>query len=222
MIMDYHQIKPQINEMLNNYTGLREESIEETNVILSGAISINRSYNNFVVDNEYKLKIVIPLNNDKCPEIVDIGNHISQSYVHKYLDGRLCLETDAYVAYCFYKGYTLMQWMKNIVEPYYYSYEYYCQFDEFPFGERGHSFIGVIETYQQIFEEQDIFKILKLLSAISQRKYRGHLPCPCGSNIITRKCHGSFIMPFITDEQLHSIAYRDYMNIFEEIKNYDK
>ena len=40
--------------------------------------------------------------------------------------------------------------MENIVEPYYYSYEYFSRFGEFPYGDRGHDLVGVIETYQQI------------------------------------------------------------------------
>ena len=112
--------------------------------------------------------------------------------------------------------------MENTVESYFYSYEYYIRFGEFPFGERGHDLIGIVEAYQEIFNEQDIFKVYKLLQAISLRKYKGHLLCPCNSGIITRKCHGNYIYPFIYDDQLHHIAQKDYMNIREEIKKYDK
>lgn len=123
----------------------------------------------------------------------DIGNHIDKTYIHRYPDGELCLETEAYIALCFYNGYSLLQWMKNIVEPYYFSYENYTRFGEFPFGDRGHNLDSVIETYQQIFHENDLVKCVKLLHAISQRKYKGHLPCPCESGLITRKCHGRFM-----------------------------
>lgn len=223
MKIDYFHIKPQLDELLNIYTELKEDFNDyNTNIILSGSISINRIYNGFVVDKKYEIKIGIPLNDEKFPDVWDIGNHIDKSYVHRYPDGKLCLETDAYIALCFYNGYTLLQWMENIVEPYYYSYEYYNRFDEFPFGERGHNLDGVFETYQQVFEENNGVKVFRLLYAISQRKYRGHLLCPCGSGVITRKCHGRYIYPFICDEQLYSIACKDYMNIYEEIKKHDK
>lgn len=223
MRIDYYHIRPQIDEFLTTYTGLKEDSTDcNNNVLLSGIVSINRTYNGFLVDKEYEIKIIIYLNDEKLPEVWDIGNHISQSYVHRYSDGKLCLETDAYIMLKFYNGYSLLQWMKNIVEPYYYSYEYYTRFGEFPFGERGHNLDGVFETYQQIFKEQDGLKVCKLLRAISLRKYRGHLPCPCDSGIITRKCHGIYIYPFIHDTQLHNIACRDWMNICEGLKKYDK
>lgn len=220
---DYHHIRPQIDELLTNYTDLKEECTDyRTSIILSGSISINRTYNSFLVDKEYEIKILIPLNNMNLPEVWDIGNHIDKSYVHRYSDGKLCLETDAYIALGFYNGYNLLQWMKNIVEPYYYSYEYYIRFGEFPFGERGHNLNGVMETYQQIFNEHDVVKVCKLLRAISYKNYRGHLPCPCDSGVITRECHGRDILPFICDESLYSIAHKDYMNICEVIKKYDK
>ena len=156
MRIKYDQIRPQIDELLASYSGLKEEDTENnSSIILSGRISINRSYNSFTIDNEYDVKILIPLNNDDLPDVWDIGDKIDNSYIHRYSDGKLCLETDAFIALCFYNGYSLLQWMKNIVEPYYYSYEYYTRYGEFPFGDRGHNLVGVIETYQQIFNEEN-------------------------------------------------------------------
>lgn len=223
MRINYTQIKPQIDELLAVYCGLKEEANEkDSSIILSGKVRINRSYNNFTIDNEYELKILITLNNDELPLVWDIGNHIDESYVHRYSDGELCLETEAFIALFFYNGYSLLQWMENIVEPYYYSYEFYSRFGEFPYGDRGHDLDGVIETYQQILHESDIVKCVKLLRAILQRKYKGHLSCPCESGLITRKCHGSYIYPFICDDYLFSIAERDYSRLCEVIKKYDK
>lgn len=223
MRIKYNQIRPQIDELLASYSGLKEEDTKNnSSIIIVGRISINRSYNSFTIDNEYDVKILIPLNNDDLPDVWDIGDKIDKSYIHRYSDGKLCLETDAFMALCFYNGYSLLQWMKNIVEPYYYSYEYYTRYGEFPFGDRGHNLVGVIETYQQIFNEDNVAKTYKLLRAISQRKYKGHLPCPCGSTIITRKCHGKSIFPFINDNYLFSIANRDYLRICEAIREYDK
>lgn len=223
MRIDYNHIKPQIDELITSYGGLKEENTDKnTSIILSGRVSINRSYNGFTVDKEYDIRILIPLNNDELPDVWDIGNHIDKSYIHRYPDGELCLETKAFIALCFYNGCSLLQWMENIVEPYYYSYEYFSRFGEFPYGDRGHDLVGVIETYQQIFDENDCAKVYKLLQAISRRKYKGHLPCPCESGLITRRCHGRFIYPYISDDYLFSIAKNDYSSLCEAIKEYDK
>ncbi len=223
MRVDYNHIRPQIDELLTSYSGLKVEGTDnDLSIVLSGKVRINRSYNGFTIDKEYGLRILIPLNNDELPDVWDIGNHIDKSYIHRYPDGKLCLDTDAFIALCFYNGYSLSQWMKNIVEPYYFSYEYYNRFDEFPFGDRRHNLDGVIETYQQILHESDLVKCVRLLHAISQRKYKGHVLCHCESGMITRKCHGRFIYPFISDDYLFSIAKRDYSRLCEAIKEYDK
>ena len=45
-----------------------------------------------------------------------------------------------------------------------------------------------------IFGEADFPTIMKLLGAVCFENYRGHLPCPCGSGLIARKCHGETIL----------------------------
>lgn len=109
MRINYYQIRPQIDELLSKYTGLKEDYADHSiSVIISGNIPINHTHNYFLVDKEYNIKILIPLNDNNLPRVWDIGNSIDKSYVHRYSDGELCLETDAYVALGFYKGHSLL------------------------------------------------------------------------------------------------------------------
>lgn len=71
--------------------------------------------------------------------------------------------------------------MIEYVEPYYFSYEFFQRYGEFPFGERGHDWEGIIQTYSDYFNEPDVVKTIKLMAFISGQKYRGHVLCPCGS-----------------------------------------
>ena len=222
MITTYNKIKPQIEELLHKHNGMIEvPSDYETNVILSGIIFINRIYNNYIVNKKYEAKIVIPLNNYELPKVFDVGNHIDTAYEHRYEDGELCLDTNAYIALCFHNGYSLLQWMENIVEPYYYSYEYYTRFDKYPFGDRSHGNVGVIEAYQDIFKVNDGGKVCEILLEIINRRYRGHLPCPCGSGLKTRQCHGKHFLPFICNEQLNKVVEKDVISIYKELIQYD-
>ena len=223
MRINYQQVNGQLQELLTYYTELKIDKTKETNLIsLSGFITVARQYNGYTINNNYNLKILIPLCDDELPSVIDIGMHIDKSYPHRYEDGELCLETDAYMGYCFSSGYTMLKWMKNIVEPYYYTYEYHKRFGEYPFGERAHNIEGVLQTYQQIFEETDIKKVYKLLRAISTQKYKGHLRCPCESGLITRNCHGRILLKFYCDNQLCSIAHSDYANIERWLEENDK
>lgn len=61
--------------------------------------------------------------------------------------------------------------MIEYVEPYYFSYEFFQRYGEFPFGERGHDWEGIIQTYSDYFNEPDVVKTIKLMAFISGQKY---------------------------------------------------
>ena len=168
------------------------------------------------------MKIVIPLESEELPYVLDAGNHIDSNYPHRYLSGKLCLETDANIKIRFIDGFFLEAWMIEYVEPYYFSYEFFQRYGEFPFGERGHDWEGIIQTYSDYFNEPDVVKTIKLMAFISGQKYRGHVLCPCGSGQKLRTCHGPFIMKFFADNRLNAIVRRDYLSIEEAVRKYDE
>ena len=139
----------QANSLLHlyNYRKLKICTMEETEIVLAGSILINRSAKGFQLCKEYSVKIVIPLESEKLPYILDVGNHIDCNYPHRYLNGKLCLETDTSIRVRFVDGFSLEAWLEEFVEPYYFSYEFYQRYGEFPFGERGHDWEGIIQTY---------------------------------------------------------------------------
>ena len=190
--------------------------------MLTGLILVNRSSKGFQVCKEYSVKIVIPLESEELPYVLDAGNHIDSNYPHRYLSGKLCLETDANIKIRFIDGFFLEAWMIEYVEPYYFSYEFFQRYGEFPFGERGHDWEGIIQTYSDYFNEPDVVKTIKLMAFISGQKYRGHVLCPCGSGQKLRTCHGPFIMKFFADNRLKAIVRRDYLSIEEAVRKYDE
>lgn len=112
--------------------------------------------------------------------------------------------------------------MSEYVETYFFSYEFYQRYGEFPFGERGHGFEGIIQTYSDFFNETDMGKTIRLMASISTRQYRGHSQCPCGSGLKLRSCHGPSIMKFYTDNRLKTIVRKDYFLLEEAVKKYDE
>ena len=130
----------QANSLLHlyNYRKLKICTMEETEIVLAGSILINRSAKGFQLCKEYSVKIVIPIESEKLPYVLDAGNHIDCNYPHRYLNGKLCLETDTSIRVRFVDGFSLEAWLEEFVEPYYFSYEFYQRYGEFPFGERGH------------------------------------------------------------------------------------
>ena len=110
--------------------------------------------------------------------------------------------------------------MRDFVEPYYFSYEYYHRYGVFPFGERAHGIEGVLQTYGEYFNELDYVKVFRLMEFIQFGQYRGHLPCPCGSGKKTRSCHGKFIKRFFENNNLKVIVQSDYNTIKEVLDAY--
>lgn len=118
-------------------------------------------------------KIVIPIESEKLPYVLDAGNHIDCNYPHRYLNGKLCLETDTSIRVRFVDGFSLEAWLEEFVEPYYFSYEFYQRYGEFPFGERGHDWKGIIQTYSDYFNEPDVVKTIRLMAFISDKNTAG-------------------------------------------------
>ena len=222
MIFSKESAVQQVNNLLHLYNKLQICTMDETQVVLTGPILVNRSSKGFQVCKEYSVKIVIPLESEELPYVLDAGNHIDSNYPHRYLSGKLCLETDANIKIRFIDGFFLEAWMIEYVEPYYFSYEFFQRYGEFPFGERGHDWEGIIQTYSDYFNEPDVFKTIKLMAFISGQKYRGHVLCPCGSGQKLRACHGPFIMKFFADNRLKAIVRRDYLSIEEAVRKYDE
>ena len=181
MIFSKESAVQQVNNLLHLYDKLQICTMDETQIVLVGPILVNRSSKGFQVCKEYTVKIVIPLESEEFPYVLDTGNHIDSNYPHRYLSGKLCLETDANVKIRFIDGFSLEAWMTEYVEPYYFSYEFFQRYGEFPFGERGHGWDGIIQAYSELFNEPDYIKTIRLMKSISIGQYRGHALCPCGS-----------------------------------------
>lgn len=203
----------QISEMLQEYTDLYIEKILGDQIIITGEILINRLYNDYHLYQKYSLSIAIPLEKNELPYIIDSGHHIIRNYPHIYHDRKLCLETDTRVKLHFIDGFNLLEWMHDFVEPYYFSYEYFMKYGEFPFGERPHGTLGIVQTYREVFKESDDALILKFIKYIATNNYRGHLPCPCGSGKRTRNCHGKMLLQILNKKKLKSIITEDYITI---------
>lgn len=222
MLLSKDDCHLQINQLLENQTGLCIQSTNEQQIVLGGEIFISCKAKGFVLCDRYPVQIFISLNSNQLPYVVDTGNRIARDYPHRYQDGRLCLETDITIRMHFCDGFSLDEWIKDYVEPYFFSYEFYQRFGEYPFGQRSHGIQGIIESYKDVLHGKDEVSTLSLMRSICKGSYRGHSPCPCGSSLRLRACHGPTIMKFYTDKELNILVQNDYKGIENEIQRYYK
>lgn len=161
MIFTKEIVQQQVEDLLNLQHGLHIKAESEEQIELSGEIFVHCESKGYTLSDSYAVQIVIPLNSDKLPFVIDRGNRIAEDYPHRYKNGELCLETDTSIRIRFSDGFSLTLWMQEFVEPYYFSYEFYRRYGEFPFGERGHGLQGIVETYQDLFQEQNALKVFE-------------------------------------------------------------
>lgn len=193
------------------------ESNEEK-LRLQGKIHIFRSTDEFILDKEYLIEVIIPRDERILPSAIDIGSHIDSSFEHKYSNGELCLETECIIMKRFAEGMTILEWFEDFVEPFYFSYEYFSTYGTFPFDERSHGIVGIIEGYTDIFKTENQDELINILFYVrANGKYRGHTLCPCGSEKKLRNCHGEVILPFYTHPVLRDILIKDVNYIEGEV-----
>ena len=75
---------------------------------------------------------------------------------------------------------------------YFVSQTYYEVHGEWPFGERSHGRLGVLEAYADLLEiVRDEETITAYLHLLSRQTIKGHTLCPCGSGRRLRQCHST-------------------------------
>lgn len=218
MIFTVDTVKQQLTQLLLEYPDLEIVHSDSREVRLHGQILVFRTYNDFTLRKAYTLDIVIPIDSDELPYVIDVDRQIRQDYHHYYKsNGVLCLATDSQIRIHFIDGLNLNAWMSEFVELYYFSYEYYERFGIFPFGERNHDYWGILQTYQDYLITKDEVETIKIMCFIKRQKYRGHHSCPCGSGMLLRYCHGQSILRFYKDIRIKNIMIKDLEAIEKEI-----
>ena len=215
-------IQIQVESLLAQYPHLYIAEEDANQILLKGNIDIYREACDFVLQKQYDIEIIIPKTADALPVAVEKGEAVAGDYPHRYADGSLCLETDTYIKNRFIDGIDMVEWMDEFVEPYFFSYEFFCRFGMFPFGERPHGLEGLIHTYQEFWNEKDIGITCVLLRYAAEEIYRGHALCPCNSGKRIRKCHGPTLLPYMRDPRRLEIIKNDLSYLRKELSKYEQ
>lgn len=105
--------------------------------------------------------------------------------------------------------------MEGAISSYLYAALFHKKYKRYPYGDRPHGAKGILQYYMEFFDVSSDKEVLGLLGAIYQGNYRGHLPCPCGSGIKTRKCHGKQLLEIINNP-LADVLKEDFKRIYGE------
>ena len=184
-----------IAELLKACTGFRREAGQQGEVVLAGPYVLDATYNGVRLAEDFDLQLVVPGDYPaSLPKVRETSGIIDSGYEHLYLDGTLCLGVRGELLLAQLENPSLVALLDGPVQSYLYSYLFRKRYGYYPFGDRAHGALGILHYYGELFEETDFPTIVKLLWAVCFKEYRGHLPCPCGSRLIARKCHGETIL----------------------------
>ena len=177
--------------LLSQFPSLAVKDKNAKHLHIGGALDVDVIVCDEHISNKYAIEIEIP--NDypaSLPVVKEVSERIDKSYPHRYSDTSLCLATDVDMRVSLHPEYTLAEYVKKFVVPYFASYEYYGKYKVFPFGERSHDLKGTLEFYEDLFETTNFREVYSLMSYTCLDKYRGHALCPCNHGEKIRNCHG--------------------------------
>ena len=209
----------QLQHLLKQYPLLSIKRENEDEIEIEGEILVSGKVKLFTVFEKYQVKLLISKKLKYLPKIYETGDKVEKAYAHKSNSGLLCLETDTSIKLHFLNGFDLVEWLERYVETYFISYEFYKRYERFPFGDRPHGALGIIDTYQQLFNVADFESTLRMIFYIIQKRYRGHQKCPCGSGLRIRNCHGNNIKLFYENKDAMEILKQDIEYIRKEVKS---
>jgi len=212
-------IESQCLDLKEKYPGLSLITKDNIPAVL-GPLDFRAEFDGETINSVFTVEITFPNNFPDSPPIAkEIGGCIPQEF-HKFSDECLCLGTPAIINMVFAKDPTLIVFIEKLLIPYLYSYCYKEKHGVMPYGEL-HGEEGIYESYKDVFKTSSDYVALQLLKILAEDNYRGHLPCPCESGKIVRKCHGPTLLEIKIGTLKERFVY-DFMCYCIHLKNSGK
>lgn len=211
----------QCEALMSQHQGLCIASNIDSNMLqLLGVIEINAEYRGVLLFGDYKIRLEIPEEfPEQLPTLYELSGKIPASFEHKYSNGSCCLGVASELYEKLTRQPTLEYYVNEFIIGYFYSVLWFERFGVYPFGERPHNAAGVLEYYKEFWGTDDELLAAKMLYiALTQNAYRGHLPCPCGSGIIGRRCHGQQFERVFSSAHIN-LYYQDYLYMYDYLND---
>ncbi len=163
-----------------------------------------------VSDDYYDICIELSPYSEYFPVVFETGERIPKKVDrHVYSDtGSCCFTTNAMAQILLKTSITsLMDFMKEIVIPYFMNNSYYEIHDRYFDVEYSHGPVGVVEGYRDIFQIADEFRIAKVMfDYLNGGKLKVHQNCYCGSGKSLLRCKNG----------IHDKCYRNFRKVSQE------
>ncbi|HVU06646.1 MAG TPA: hypothetical protein VHE10_02565 [Candidatus Paceibacterota bacterium] len=180
--------------------------------VWKGTLNIYASYNGLPLKDKFEIKIGIPFNYpNSTPVMSEVGGRTA-TIIKKYKikDPRdlhfnigsetacLCVRQEEKKK--FPPGSSLSVFIENLVIPYLYGLSHFDMYRKWPWGERSHGVLGMLEFYGENPDKQTEESMREITAALRPEKNwkeydkqlrnpRPHGRCVCGKDKSFEKCH---------------------------------
>lgn len=180
-------------DLAEQYPGLALIEGDYDTWIVRGMLEFSATYEGVSIRDKFQIELTITKDYPDTPPIVkETATRIPNEF-HTNPDGAFCLGAPLEVRMKFIKNPSLLGFVNEQVISFLYSFCYFEQHGEMPFGELSHGGKGILEYYTQLFNASSDVIAIKLLKILAENSYRGHYDCPCGSGKRIRNCHGGLL-----------------------------
>lgn len=127
----------------------------------------------------------------KFPYVFESGGRLPwNADWHVYeSDGHCCIKVEPEEILICKRGITLLSFIEKQVMPFFFN-QTFRRINGYFINERSHGLLGVIEYYQDIFNEKHIAKLLRLMDFVLDNEEPNRVSiCFCGMKNKYRKCH---------------------------------
>lgn len=195
--MERDKLIQQAQEVISAQPGLCLEE-HGSDITLVGRYVLDGIYENIPFYDEFDLEIKVPWEYPLIiPEVKERGKRITSSgYTHVFDTDNLCLGATCDLIDRIQSSSSLLDYLDSVIPSYLYGFLYFEKYGTVaPYGERSHRGVGLEEAYKERYGVFDSIRLYQLLGILGgATRYRGHIPCPCGSGKKLRNCHGPALL----------------------------
>lgn len=212
-------LEEQIKEVCNLQPGLVLD-VKSCEFILTGKYEFNLIWENAIRSGMREVTISIPFSFPSTAPKLKV-DEMPKGMSHIYDDKSVCLATTGELIEFLSREPTVKDYIDKFIESFLFTMKWYEDYGCYPFGEREHGWKGLKSYYIEnwgLTSDQ----YWKLVVLISGNKYRGHIPCICGSGVKIRNCHGAKMLPILTNQDLREQFIYEAMEIYQGETNGEK
>jgi len=146
---------------------------------------------NGIIVSHYLIEIELPRGYPKTPpSIKEIGSRVPRDIDrHVFNSDNLCLFLPEERAKYWPVGSTIIDYLDGPVNDFFISQLHFEKTGKWPFGERRHGILGIMDYYSEELDTTDPEIILRCLDYLRKKQPKGHWYCYCGSGKRLRDCH---------------------------------